>query len=111
SFVDALKVIDARTFEIALKEPYGLVVDSLAKPSALVPFIMPKRVADTDPFRPITDFTGSGPFKLKLDEWRPGERIVFVRNGAYRPRPEPPSGLAGGKVARLERVEWIAMPD
>ncbi len=30
---------------------------------------------------------------------------------AYKPRPEPPSGLAGGKVAKLDRVEWVSIPD
>ena len=33
-----------------------------AKPSSNVPFMMPKRVAETDPNTQITDFTGSGPF-------------------------------------------------
>ncbi|MDW8120021.1 MAG: ABC transporter substrate-binding protein, partial [Chloroflexota bacterium] len=35
----------------------------------------------------------------------------FVRNDAYRPRPEPPSGLAGGKIAYVDRMEWLIMPD
>ncbi|MFI5012515.1 MAG: ABC transporter substrate-binding protein [Hyphomicrobiales bacterium] len=110
-FISELKADDAKTFEIVLKEPYGLVIDSLAKPSGLVPFMMPKRVAETDPYKQISDYTGSGPFMLKRDEWRPGDRIVFVRNPNYKPRPEPPSGLAGGKVAKLDRIEWIVMPD
>ena len=35
------------------------------KPSSNVPFMMPKRVADTDPNKQIDDFTGSGPFVFK----------------------------------------------
>src|SRR4029453_16156476 len=38
-------------------------------------------------------------------------RVVYVRNPDYKPRPEPPSGLAGGKVAKLDRIEWISIPD
>ena len=30
---------------------------------------------------------------------------------SYKPRLEPASGLAGGKVVKVDRVEWIAMPD
>ena len=35
------------------------------KPGANVPFMMPKRVAETDPNKQITDYTGSGPFIFK----------------------------------------------
>jgi len=106
-----LKVIDAKTFAIVLKEPFGMVLDALAKPSSLVPFMMPKRVAETDPFKQIDDYTGSGPFVFKKDEWKPGEKVVYVKNPKYKPRTEAPSMLAGGKVAKVDRVEWLAIPD
>jgi peptide/nickel transport system substrate-binding protein len=96
-----------------MKEPYGLVLQSLGKPSSNVPFMMPKRVAETDPMQQIKveDVIGSGPFIFKADEWKPGEKTVYVKNTKYKPRPEPPSGLAGGKVVKLDRVEWIWIPD
>jgi peptide/nickel transport system substrate-binding protein len=73
--------------------------------------MMPKRVADGDPNTQITDATGSGPYIFKKDEWKPGEKAVYLRNPKYKPRNEPPSGLAGGKVAKVDRVEWITIPD
>jgi len=108
-----LKVVDAKTFQLVLKEPYGLVLQSLGKPSSNVPFIMPKRVAETDPNVQIkpTDVIGSGPFIFKADEWKPGEKVVYVKNPKYKPRNEPPSGLAGGKVVKLDRVEWVWIAD
>ena len=72
---------------------------------------MPKRIAETDPGKQIDEFVGSGPFIFKKDEWKPGDRTVYVRNPDYKPRAEPPSGLAGGKVAKVDRVEWLAIPD
>ena len=54
---------------------------------------------------------GSGPFIFKKDEWKPGEKVVFVKNPKYKPRSEPMSGLAGGKVVKLDRVEWVWIPD
>jgi peptide/nickel transport system substrate-binding protein len=111
SYVAALTAPDTRTIRMALKEPYGLVLQTLAKPGANVPFMMPRRVAETDPNTQISDFTGSGPFIFKRDEWRPGEKAVFVRNPKYRPRGEPASGLAGGKVAKVDRVEWLWIAD
>jgi len=111
SVVTDLSAPDAKTIKMVLKEPYGLVLDSLGKPSANVPFMMPKRVADTDPNTQITDYVGSGPFIFKKDEWKPGEKSVYVKNPKYKPRSEPVSGLAGGKIAKVDRVEWITIPD
>src|ERR1700754_1404675 len=41
-FVKEFKKVDDKTFQMVLKEPYGLVLDSLGKPSSNVPFMMPK---------------------------------------------------------------------
>jgi peptide/nickel transport system substrate-binding protein len=106
-----LKKIDDRTFAIVLKHPFGLVLDALAKISSNVPFMMPKRIAETDPNKQITEFIGSGPFIFKKDEWKPGEKTVFVKNPLYKPRAEAPSMLAGAKIAKVDRVEWLAIPD
>ncbi len=111
SFVEAMTPTDAKTFTIKLKEKTGLVLLGLAKPSSNVPFMMPKRVADTDPNTQISDFTGSGPFVFKQDEWKPGDKTVYVKFDKYVPRKEPASGLAGGKVAKVDRVEWRAIAD
>src|SRR5579883_2225449 len=44
--VAELSAPDAKTIKMVLKEPYGLVLDTLGKPSANFPFMMPKRVAE-----------------------------------------------------------------
>ncbi len=111
TFVSEVEAKDAKTFVIKLKEPTGLVLLGLGKPSSNVPFMMPKRVAETDPNTQISDFTGSGPFVFKRDEWKPGDRTVYVKFDKYRPRAEPASGLAGGKVVYVDRVEWRAISD
>jgi hypothetical protein len=35
------------------------VLDALGKPSSSVPFMMPKRVAETDPFKRIDDYSAN----------------------------------------------------
>jgi peptide/nickel transport system substrate-binding protein len=105
------EALDARTFRMTLKVPYGLVLESLSKPDSYVPFILPKRLADTPADKQITDITGSGPFVFKKEEWKPGEKIVYVRNPNYRPRGEPASGTAGGKAAKVDRIEWVVIKD
>ncbi|MCF8533992.1 MAG: ABC transporter substrate-binding protein [Reyranella sp.] len=110
-FVKEFKMVDAKTFTMQLKEPYGLVLETLGKPSSNVPFMMPKAVAATDPFKQIDSQIGSGPFIYVGAESKPGEKHVYIKNPKYKPRAEPPSGLAGGKVVKVDRVEVIEMPD
>jgi peptide/nickel transport system substrate-binding protein len=111
AFVDRLEVADDKTFLLRLKEPSGLVLIGLGKASSNVPFMMPKHVAETDPNTQISDFTGSGPFVFKRDEWKPGDKTVYVKFARYKPRSEPASGLAGGKLVKVDRVEWRAIPE
>ncbi|SKA39179.1 peptide/nickel transport system substrate-binding protein [Enhydrobacter aerosaccus] len=105
------KAVDDKTFQIVLKERFGPLLSAIGKPSVIVPFMMPKKVAETDPFKQIDSTIGSGPFILKRDEWKPGEKMVFVKNPKYKPRAESISGMAGGKVVNLDRVEWVWIPD
>ena len=110
-FVAELAVVNDKTFTMKLKEPYGLVLDSLGKPSSNTPFMMPKAVAETDPFKQIDSQIGSGPFIYVNAESKPGEKHIYIKNTKYKPRAEPASGLAGGKVAKVDRIECIEMPD
>lgn len=111
-FVESIDQGEApNQFVIKLTEPYGLVIDSLAKPSSNVPFIMPARLAETPSTEPIPEQIGSGPFKWVADEYQPGVIAVYEKNEDYVPRDEPPSFAAGGKVVKVDRVEWVVMPD
>ena len=111
TFVDKMDAPDAKTFRMTLKEPTGIVLDALGKPSSNPAFIMPARVAATDPFKVIDDYTGSGPFIFKKDEYKAGVQSIYLKNTKYQPRSEPPSGLAGGKKVYVDRVEWLALKD
>jgi peptide/nickel transport system substrate-binding protein len=110
-FTASLEATDAKTITLKLKEPYGLVLESLAKPSSLVPFMMPKRLAETPGDKPIPEQIGSGPFKFVQAEFQPGVKAVYEKNKDYVPRKEPASWTSGGKVVKVDRVEWVTMPD
>src|SRR4051812_25303026 len=112
TFVDRMDTPTPDTFRIFLREACGFLLEALGKPSSNVPFIMPKRVADTDPFKQIEEHIGSGPYIFKRDEFKPGDKAVYVRNAKYIPRKEAPSGSAGGKNVYVDRVEWnLALRD
>ena len=106
-----MRVLDAKRFEIALNRPFAFVIEALGKAGHTIPVMMPARIASGDPNTAVTEIIGSGPYRFLQSEWRPGERASFVRNPRYRPREEPPSALAGGKVARMERIELVSIAD
>ena len=54
---------------------------------------------------------GSGPFKFVKEEFQPGNKVVYAKNTDYVPRKEPPSWASGGKVVKVDRVEWLYVPD
>jgi peptide/nickel transport system substrate-binding protein len=109
--VGRMQAVDNKTITISLKSPFPLILDALGKLSSNVPFMMPERLAKTDAYQQIPEAIGSGPFKFVKEEWEPGHKAVFVKNPDYVPREEAPSFAAGGKVAKVDRVEWLYIPD
>src|ERR1700758_5357643 len=110
-FTASLEAADTKTIVLKLKEPYGLVLESIAKPSSYVPFMMPKRLSGTPGGQQKEKQSGSGPFKFIKAEFQPGVKAVYEKNTDYVPRKEPPSWTSGGKVVKVDRVEWITMAD
>ena len=106
-----LTAVDDRTFKWALKKPYPKMLLALGKNSTPCAFIMPERIAQTDPFKQITEYIGSGPMKFAKSEWVPGAKAVFEKFADYVPRQEKASWLAGGKQMLVDRIEWMVMPD
>ncbi|NMJ42791.1 ABC transporter substrate-binding protein [Roseomonas sp. JC162] len=109
--VDAWEAADDRTIRIRLKSKFPMLVDALAKPAAVVPFMMPERIARTDPFQQMSEVIGSGPYRFLKDEYISGSRAAYAKFDGYVPRQEAASRTAGGKVAHFERVEWTIIPD
>ena len=105
---EEIRAVDDKTLTIRLKRPFALTLQALAQGYS---FIMPERVAQTDPFKQITDTTGSGPFRFIHDEFVSGARAVWARNEKYVPRDEPANMFSGGKRVFVDQVEHIVMPD
>ncbi len=106
-----LVVVDDRSFRWSLKQPFPKMLYALAKSNTPCTFIMPERIANTDPFKVITEYIGSGPMRFVTAEWTAGSKAVFERFEDYVPRAEPASWMAGGKRMLFDRIEWIIIPD
>jgi len=109
SVLEEIKKIDDRTFTMKLKEPYGLVPKALGWFGAYLPVIMPKELAANPPSKPVNEPIGSGPFRFV--EWKPGKHLILERFKDYKPRQEPASGFAGKKIAYVDRIIFMEVPD
>ena len=109
--LDGMRAVDDSRIEIRLRRPWPGLAWALGKPSANMCAIMPERVAATDPFGQVRDATGSGPFRFRADQFRPGDVAVYERFDRYETRQEASDILAGGKPVHFDRVEWRILPD
>lgn len=110
-YIDEWGVADDRTVKITLKQRFPLLIEAIAKGDAVVAFIMPERLAKTDPFKNVPDVIGSGPFRFLKDEFVAGSSVAYAKNTDYVPRQEKADWTAGGKVVNFDRVEWKIIPD
>jgi peptide/nickel transport system substrate-binding protein len=103
-----LTAADDRRFRFRLKKPFSQMLYGLGARNC---FIMPERMAKTSSSEQVKEAIGSGPFRFLPSEWVSGARAGYARFDRYVPRQEKPSLYAGGKVAKIEKVEWIVQPD
>ncbi len=99
---------DDRTIQIRLTKPFPHMRFALALGSS---YIMPTRMAETDAFKSISEYVGSGPYRFLPGEWVSGASAGYAKFDKYQPRNEATDSYAGGKVANFDKVEWKVMPD
>ncbi len=109
--VDKMEVIDDRSFRIRLTRPFPLLPAAIGKSNSSQCFIMPERMALTDPMKQVTESIGSGPYRFLKDEFVAGAHVAWAKFDGYIPRREPVSSTAGGRVAACDRVEWSIIGD
>src|SRR6266581_6499197 len=107
--VAEVRAVDKYTVEMKLKEKTAIVLISLAIPNNAAA-IYPKEIVDKfKPAEKATEWVGTGPFKLV--EWKPDRHIKMARFDDYQPRKEAASGYGGRKIAYVNELLWIPVPD
>src|SRR5207247_4976798 len=71
--------------------------------------IYPKEVIDATGDSQLKEYVGTGPFKFV--EHKPDRHVKLARFDGYAPRSEPASGLAGRRIAYLDEIYFMAVPD
>ena len=109
---DDLSAPDDRTIRFRLKQPFPLLTAALGKAGSNICAIMPQRLAETDPFKQVTEMVGSGPFRFVPGERVAGSQTVYAKFDGYVPRPQGVADFtAGPKIVHFDRVEWHVLPD
>ncbi|BAR58196.1 putative N-ethylammeline chlorohydrolase [Bradyrhizobium diazoefficiens] len=107
-----LSATDDRTIRFRLKRPFPLLPQALGKAAINACFMMPERLASQDPFKPLTEVIGSGPFRYLADERVQGARNAYAKFERYQPRTDgKPDWTAGPKIVHYDRVVWTTTPD
>ena len=108
---DELSAPSDRSLRFRLKRPFP-VADALGKLGGYVAVVLPERLAEGDPAKPVTEITGSGPFRYLASARMSGALNVYERFAGYVPRAEGATDvMAGPKLAHFDRVEWHTIPD
>jgi peptide/nickel transport system substrate-binding protein len=112
AIADEIAAPDDKTIVFRFKRPFPKLPAALGKPGAFMPAMMPERLALTDPFKPLPEIIGSGPFRYVASERMQGVRNVYAKFEGYVPRPNGvPDRATGPKIVHFDRVVWTTMPD
>ena len=102
------KEVDPHTVELHI-EKASLVVPFVLADMAPFPAILPKESIEKAGADGLTEFIGTGPFKL--EEWNVDQHIHLTRFDDYSSREEESSGLAGKKEALAKELYFHIVPD
>jgi peptide/nickel transport system substrate-binding protein len=106
--IEAVEAKGPNAVEIRLKEPSGSLLTGLAHVDNAA-MIYPKEVIDAAGEGQLKEFVGTGPFRFV--EHKPDRHIKLARFDGYAARAEAPSGLAGKRVAWLDEILFMPVPD
>jgi peptide/nickel transport system substrate-binding protein len=107
----SVEAVDAKgPYEVVihLREPSGVLLSTLAvAPNGAA--IYPKEVIEAAGDGQVKAFVGTGPFRFV--EHKPDRHVKLARFKEYAARSEPPNGAGGKRVAYLDEVLFITVPD
>jgi peptide/nickel transport system substrate-binding protein len=104
--IEAVEAKDAHTLVIHLKEPSGSLLYALASPYLA---IHPKGVLDAAGDQPVKELIGTGPFRFV--DHKPDRHIRVARFKDYAARPEAPDGHGGKRIALVDEIHFLPVPE
>ncbi|MDQ7829443.1 MAG: ABC transporter substrate-binding protein [Armatimonadota bacterium] len=106
--VQEVQAPDPSTVVVRFTEPYSLLVEALGWPHQAA-VIYPREVIEEAGTGPIRRFIGTGPYRF-VEHIR-DRHYRLERFDRYVSRTDPPDGMAGRKVAYLDALLFVPVPD
>jgi len=103
--ISGIEAKDDNTVVITLKKPYAPLLPLLSLNNAAA-IIIPAKNAGQDP---LTDFIGTGPYKL--EERVADQYIRLTRFDDYQSLPGEPNGYGGARKQYLDEIRFVPVPD
>lgn len=104
--VDAIETPDRRTVVFRLDRPNALFLTQLANIQCPAAILHPDSLDAAGRWRtPVA----TGPYRLAT--WRRGQFVELERFEGYVPLAEPGSGYAGARIARIDRLRFVVIPE
>ena len=104
--VESIEARDPYTVVLSLKQPSASLLFGLAEPHGA---IYPKEVIEAAGDGPLKEYTGTGPYRFV--EHRPDRHLKLARFRDYAARSEPASGFGGKRVAYVDEILFMPVPD
>jgi len=98
--ITGITATDDHTVTITLKQPYAPLTALLAMNNAAA-VVLPKAKIAT----PLTEFIGTGPYKLKARV--PDQYLQLVRFDGYKSRAGEPDGYGGARKQYLDEIRFV----
>ncbi|HEV2121708.1 MAG TPA: ABC transporter substrate-binding protein, partial [Chloroflexota bacterium] len=105
---EELAKVDDHTIEFRLTNPYGTLLVALSHNTQGC-VIYPKSIIDATGEEQLSEFIGTGPYRLAE---RQADRFIRLeRFENYAAVPGEPNGYGGHKYAYFDQIEFIPVPD
>lgn len=102
--VGDLSAKGSHSVEITLKNAYAPLLSQLAMASGMAAIMAKESIA-----QPLRDYVGTGPYRFK--ERRPDQYVLLTRFDNYSARTEPANGYGGKRVAVMEELRFVPVPN
>ena len=100
-----VKATGKYAIELKLKQKYAGGGGEPRGPQQLRRHVPEGDRGEVPPAEKVTEFVGTGPYKLA--EWKPDQHIRMVRFDDYKSRTEKTNGYGGAKTVWVDEIRWI----
>lgn len=100
--------VDDYTVTMKANQPSSDIIMILASPIQFAA-IYPKEVVDAATEEGISEYIGTGPYKLA--EWKQDQYVKLERNTDYQPAETESGGLAGDKTGAMDTIYFRVVTD